>query len=549
MGFPRGLNWRALNGTQAPGGAMDKINWWERRWFLAFLILVSTVPLLWPGIPPLGDVPGHMGRFRVQLDLATSPDLQRYFDFHWMLVGNLGTDLLVELLAPVMGLEPAVKLIVITIPPLTVAGLIWTAKEIHGRIPPTMMFAIPFVYNFTFNYGFLNYSLAFALSLLAFAFWLRLTRQRRFLVRAIAFVAISCALWVVHAFGWGILGLLAFSAEVIRHHDQRRDWARAIVRAALDVAPMSLPLLVMALGSGSTVAGETSYLFDIRAKLFAVVIALRDQWLVWDSMAVAVGLVLIGSAIFDRHLEFARKLGVSAIVLAVVFVLMPGKILGLTYGDARLAPVMIMFALLAIRMRSDNQSSALLAWLGLAFLCVRLAGTSASYAKESRETQRMLEALNQIPQGSPVLFLSKDYCNDTPTIPRFAHLGSMVIVRRNGFSNDQWQAAGAQLLRVRYPEAGYFKDDRSSFLYTDECIVKTEEKLGAPLGYDHRAETALALFPRAAFDYVWMIDPPEFDMGPRPGLQPIWRSERSVLYKIDHAQDARLQAPARLPGR
>jgi hypothetical protein len=55
--------------------------------------------------------------------------------------------------------------------------------------------------------------------------------------------------------------------------------------------------------------------------------------------------------------------------------------------------------------------------------------------------------------------------------------------------------------------------------------------------YDHRAETALALFPRAAFDYVWMIDPPEFDMGPRPGLQPIWRSERSVLYRIDHGKD------------
>ncbi|HTG64440.1 MAG TPA: hypothetical protein VL917_07245, partial [Sphingomicrobium sp.] len=130
----------------APGGVMDKVNWWERRWFLAFLVAVSTVPLLWPQIPPLGDLPGHMGRFRVQLDLANSPSLQRYFEFHWTLVGNLGTDLLVQLLGPVMGLEPAVKLIVILIPPLTVAGMIWTAKEIHGRVPPTMMFAIPFVY-------------------------------------------------------------------------------------------------------------------------------------------------------------------------------------------------------------------------------------------------------------------------------------------------------------------------------------------------------------------------------------------------------------------
>ena len=537
MGFPRGLNWRALNGTEAPGGAMDKINWWERRWFLAFLIVVSTVPLLWPGIPPLGDVPGHMGRFRVQLDLATSPDLQRYFDFHWMLVGNLGTDLLVELLAPVMGLEPAVKLIVIAIPPLTVAGLIWTAKEIHGRIPPTMMFAIPFVYNFTFNYGFLNYSLAFALSLLAFAFWLRLTRQRRFLARAIAFVAISCALWVVHAFGWGILGLLAFSAEVIRHHDQRRDWTRAIVRAALDVAPMSLPLLVMALGGGTTVAGETSRFFNVPGKLFGIVATLRDQWLIWDSLAVGVGLVLIGSAIFDRHLMLSRKLAIPAAVVAAAFLIMPQNILGLTYADTRLAPVMILFGLLAIRMRGDAGAAPQLAWLGLLFLCLRLAGNTASYAMESRETQAMLGAIDHIPQGAAVLFLAGDNCNQAPAMPRNAHLGSMVIVRRQGFSNDQWQAAGAQLLRVRYADAGNFREDRSSVLYSSMCIRQIEANTGRRMLYDHRAETALALFPRHAFDYVWMIDPPEFDMGPRRGLQPIWRTDRSVLYRVVRSTD------------
>ena len=64
--------------------------------FVLALILLSALPLLWPDVPPLLDLPGHMGRYRVQLDLATSPDLQQFYGFHWQLIGNLGIDLLVD---------------------------------------------------------------------------------------------------------------------------------------------------------------------------------------------------------------------------------------------------------------------------------------------------------------------------------------------------------------------------------------------------------------------------------------------------------------------
>ena len=522
---------------------MDKTNWWERRWFLAFLILASTVPLLWPQIPPLNDVPGHLGRFEIQLNLANSQLLQRYFDFRWTLVGNLGTDLLVQLLAPVMGLEPAVKLIIIAIPPLTVAGLLWTAKEIHGRVPPTTLFAIPFIYNFAFNYGFLNYTLSFGLSLLAFAYWLRLTGKRAFRARTLIFVPISCALWVIHAFGWGILGLLAFSAEFIRLHDERGDWKNSIVKSLVNVAPMSIPLVMMAVGSGTTIAGETSRFLNVPGKIFGLAASLRDQWLIWDSLSVGVGLVLIGSAIFDRHLELSRKLAIPAFMVAVMFLVMPEKILGLTYADTRLAPVMIMLGLLSIRVRADEKTASLLAWLALLFLCLRLAGNTISYAMESRKTQVTLGALDHIPRGARVLFLAGDYCNRRPAMPRYGHFGSMVIVRRHGFSNDQWQAAGAQLLRINYPEAGRFSDDRSAILYSSECIRQIEVNAGRPMHYDRRAETALRIFPRNAFDYVWMVDPPEFEMKQRPGLVPVWQSQNSILYKIDHTPGLRDPLP------
>ena len=62
--------------------------WWETRPFVAFLILVSIVPLLYPPIPPFVDLFGHMGRYRVAIDLAHSEWLPRYYDYHWAAIGS-----------------------------------------------------------------------------------------------------------------------------------------------------------------------------------------------------------------------------------------------------------------------------------------------------------------------------------------------------------------------------------------------------------------------------------------------------------------------------
>ena len=64
---------------------------------VAAAILLAFVPLLYPTIPPLVDLFGHMGRYRVELDLDRSADLQQYYAFQWAPIGNLGVDLLVIL--------------------------------------------------------------------------------------------------------------------------------------------------------------------------------------------------------------------------------------------------------------------------------------------------------------------------------------------------------------------------------------------------------------------------------------------------------------------
>jgi len=146
--------------------------WWERRWFLALVVLATMVPLVYPPVPPLVDLLGHMGRYRVELDLHHSPWLQQYYDYHWAAIGNLGVDLLVIPLGNLLGLEAAVKLIVILIPPLTAIGMLWVSREVHGRVSPTAFFALPFIYGFPFLFGFANYALSVALAFLAFGLWL-----------------------------------------------------------------------------------------------------------------------------------------------------------------------------------------------------------------------------------------------------------------------------------------------------------------------------------------------------------------------------------------
>ena len=169
------------------------------------MILVAFVPLLYPPVPPLVDLLGHMGRYRVQLDLAHSPDLQRYFEFNWHLIGNLGVDILIVPISKIFGLELAVKLIAMAIPPLTVAGFLWVAREVHNRLPPTVAFALPLAFSHPFLYGFVNFSLSMALALLAFGLWLRLGRLGKSRLRAALFVPISFIVYFAHAFGWGTL--------------------------------------------------------------------------------------------------------------------------------------------------------------------------------------------------------------------------------------------------------------------------------------------------------------------------------------------------------
>lgn len=508
-----------------PNAEQARFGWFNSRWVLALLVVTAALPLLWPTIPPLVDVPGHMARYRVQLDGAASV-LRQFYSFHWSVIGNLGVDLLVIPLAPLFGLELATKLIVMATPPLAVAAMLWIAREVHGRVPPTAFFALPLAYGHPFLFGFANFSLSMALALLSFAAWLRLARLGRIRRRAFIFLLVAPALWLTHTFGWGVLGVLAFSAEVQRCRETGCSWFQSVKAAVLQCLVLAPPLLAMLMWRHqASVDQQTGDWFNWAAKLQWITMTLRDRWHLFDVVSVGALIMLIAAGIRDARLRFSPTLATGALALLLVFLLLPRVIFGSAYADMRLTPYMFALAILAIRPTTDVTAK-VQNWIaigGVTFFAVRIAATTASLFIAGARHDRALAALDHVPAGARLISFTQRACGMDWSTNRMEHLSGMAVVRRRAFSNDQWDVAGAELLRVIKADAPGFVADPSQMVVEPGCVNPDSLTL----------DDALAKLPRGAFDYVWLMDPPRYDVRGTAGMTAVWRDGTDVLLRID----------------
>jgi len=406
---------------------------------------------------------------------------------------------------------------------MTAAGFLWVTREVHGRVPPTAFFALPFITGYPFLFGFVNFALAVALAFLAFGLWLRLGRLERTTVRGWLFVPISLILFFCHTYGWGLLGLMCFSADAVRLHDRGRTWWRAGLEAAMHTSVMALPLLVMLIWRGETHGGQTVDYFNWKVKWRWIYSALRDRWKWFDIASLIVPALVFIYALFSRKLELSRNLAFSAIVLAVAFVFLPRIVFGSAYADMRLVPYLMAVGLLAIRFRGPpaRTMAQVLAVIGLLFFATRVVANTVSLKMAADDQTAKLKAIDLMPRGARVISLVGMTCQEYWPLLRNGHLGAMVIVRRDGFSNDQWLLEGVNLLDLKYRAAGYYAADPSQLVRPNHCLD--------PL---HRmVDDSLTRLPRKDFDYVWLIDVPSYDPETVADMQPVWRGPGSILYK------------------
>ncbi|TZG24928.1 hypothetical protein [Sphingomonas montanisoli] len=498
-------------------------DWWEHPALLAALVVAAAAPLLWPAIPPLVDLPGHIGRLHVADAIATSPYLKQWFAYRWALVGNLGVDVIAIPLGHLIGLELAVKAIMIAVAALTAASMLWLAREIHGRVPPTAAFALPLVLCFPFMFGFANYVLGIALMFGGLALWVRLARLGRTRLRFACFVPIAFVTFVAHGVAWGMLGVAAFAFEWADLRRAGFSPGIALLRAAIAIVPLALPGLLLVGWLGQHVEGPPLRWSTISAKYYFAMAILRndDELIDVTSARLLYGLIVLG--IGGLVLRVERRLGAAALALFVAFLIMPGTALGSFFSDMRIIPYAVALALLALTPKDGMERwRAPIAAAAILFALARFAVSGATLYRVDRTWSAQLAALDHVSRGSRVFVLANVPCADDWRQPRVDHLGSMAIARRDSFANGQWPMPGGRLLSITYAPARNFALDPSQELRPARCRQ--------PGSYSMAQATAQ--LPRAAFDYMWLIDVPPAQWPTEPWLAPVWRGRTGILYRV-----------------
>lgn len=485
-------------------------------WLIA---LGTLLPFALASIPSMTDLPGHIGRYSVMADAGTSEWLALYWRFEWRVVGNLGVDLLVRALAPLLGVERSAWTASAGIAPLTVAGVAAVSRALHGRVQPTAVAASVFVLANPLMFGFVNYALAVALALFAFAGWIAL-RERPVALHLAVMLPSATLAWLAHAMGWGVLVLLVAGFEI------ERVWQRwsakalgdAVVRGIALTPPLVLTLAWRGEGGGALFAYGSDLLVR-KAMNWIVLLRGADRWIdLATPVLISVAIVLL---LWKRAVRPDPRLAIGAALLALACCVMPTTLFGSWGADERLAPVAVIAALAALRWQGSPRAATTLVALSLALFGIRTAVIARHWHQLDAGYASHLAGLERLPRGARIQALVlKDECNKDWASTAYNHLPSLAIGRREALVNSQWKLPGGALLSVRYPLAPNLANDPSQLVSGYRCSGPEEIAFRKRL-----ADPGLV-----RFQYLWLLETHGRDWW--PGHRPIYRDANSAIYPL-----------------
>ncbi len=474
-------------------------NW--RGGLAVLLALATCLPVVMARYPQMSDYPAHLARYAVMLDAmrgtGPSADLARYYGFQWAWTGNLGVDLLIRPFAALFGLEGGGRVIAGLIPPLTGLGLLAVDKVLRGRITLASLLAMPFVWSPMMLIGLMNFALGQALALWTFALWVLADRRGwAWALRVPLFAGCALVVWLCHLSAWGVLGIMVFGYELTK---------RPLWRAFLLPAPLAAPVAVMALIPGTASSFSYGRMWWIYKQAIWMK-ATRDTSYVMDMGWLVAVMLLLALAILWRRLDL--RLALAGGLLLVLSIAVPRPISGGDYADFRLISAGLMICALAMEWGDAVWGWALAGLHG----ALRLALTTASWQADSAATERMLGALDAIPQGARVASAVVVERGQWP-LNHFEHIGAYAVVRRHALVNANFAVAHVHMLQVRGASSRFVDPSQ-------RILVAPSQKID------------LAHFaPAREADYLWYVGARAPDTMPQ-GAQVIWRGDRSFVARL-----------------
>lgn len=418
------------------------------RTYLPFgVMLLVAIPYLVPGIPPLADLPQHLGQVSMLLDYLAGRSSG--LEVHWLTPYSLVYLPLLPLVAmfePVTAGRIGTALLAVA----WVGGIFLLARR-RKRGAAAAVLASLLVFNHLFYWGFLQFAAGFPLFLLWFLVVEQAAASSREVhpqLRDLAFpVLLATALYFCH-----VLWFLASAGWLVLSLGLRRDW-----RLLLRQGTALLPGLVLTAtwfpslkdsGFQSPAVWDTGF-FERMSPGFLVDGAFGGLHGPLEPLLLAVlaGWILLSAVLWYRTREGAwdLRLGLAGGLMVIGGLALPDLYTNTINFGIRWIPGGLILLVLAVPRLPRIQRPGLL--LGGLLLLVTTGLTTAAWrAYEVRELSGLEGSVRAIPEGSRVLGLDFVKRSEVVKGRPFVQLPALAQLRRHATMNFSFADFGTSLV-------------------------------------------------------------------------------------------------------
>ncbi len=307
-------------------------------------------------------------------------------------------------------------------------GTILLDQELNPDNWGPSLFSGIFLYNSSFEWGFINYIIGIGFAIWGFWLWVRYReRVRGFWV--VAFTALCIVVGVMHFYALAIYAVCVAGYECSILWDKLRDERRfrlsrltVPIRAAVSVIVSILVLLgPVSSGRGPLVWGrswgpQTFWDSIVKWKGEALTSPIYFHQAFEKPLLVALFVILIW-ALATRTLVLNRRMVIPLAVFAVLFIVMPAEFWDTAFADYRLPSGVAFFAWASLGWgeKSRARIAALCLLLGLC-LIVRVGSVWATWLPAQPILAEYQTVLQRVPPGSRLLVIMDDSAWSNPPL-------------------------------------------------------------------------------------------------------------------------------------
>jgi hypothetical protein len=490
----------------------------------AALTLLISIPIWTHPLPPLSDYVNHLARMQVIATIHKNPVLANFYELNWQVIPNLTMDFIVPVLARFMNIYVAGQTYMVMMFALLIGGTLTLNRALVGRWTVLPLFALPFLYNYVFLVGLMNYLFGIGVSLLALAGWVAV-RERALPIRLLLSVVSVVALFFCHLSALGIYGVGLLSFEVLRLWQWRRELGLARI---VDFVVSGLPFLAAAplLYLSPTMNLISSTYWDQRGKLDGLMYVISDYS---DFAAFALIAILATGVVWavrHRILRFHPLVFVLLVIGGAIYFALP-RIMFDTYMTDQRVPIGLAFMLFAcgdLHLRHRLVRRGFLVML-IFLIAGRLIEIDYNWSQLSDSTSQFRSSVRRIAPGSKVFvaYADRSTGEDVRDLG-LVHAACIATIEKSALVTTLFTVAGKQVIHAR-PEWHDFVDAQDGTPpQTSQLIVAAEHPLpGTPAFWLNWTK----------FDYLYVLFTEDEAPNPDPTrLRLVADGDRFQLYRI-----------------